>query len=304
MKNKIKQNKIKHFAQTLLGYINSLFLALHTIFWCTQMYVLFFLKIIYPFQRGKNFLNYLLIGTGQNWIRSNNLMMDVTHNIDWELPSLEALEPDQWYFIICNHQSWTDILVLQRIFLKKIPFIRFFVKKELMWLPVLNLAWWVYDFPIMHRHSKEALAKNPQLRDKDFKATQQACAKYKDNPVTILNFVEGTRFTPAKHHKQQSPFKHLLTPKAGGFAFAINVMDKKITRVLDATIAYPEGKKTFWDFLCSRVHKIKVDVKMREIPPEILAGDYLHDEGYRKQFKSWINNIWQEKDKLLDSLLL
>lgn len=292
---------LKQFGNTLKGCFNLLFLILHTIFWCIPLYVLYFFKIISPHKAWLKFINYCLLAVANGWIRTNNLQMDFTLNVKWDLPDFSNLKLKQWYFIICNHQSWTDILVLQRIFLNKVPFIRFFIKKELLWLPILNLAWLAYDFPIMHRHTKEQIAKNPDLRTKDLQATQKACSRYQDFPVTVLNFLEGTRFTPQKHAKQQSPYHHLLIPKSGGFAFAVNVMDKKITHILDVTIIYPEGRKTYWDFLCGRVHHIIVKLTEREIPSELLEGSYADNETYRNQFKQWINDLWQEKDKLLDS---
>lgn len=285
------------------GCMNLLFLAIHTVLWCIPMYCLFFLKILSRQPRWRRIINWCLVGTANNWIRTNNLMISLAQNIEWDLPNFDHLKLNDWYFIICNHQSWTDILILHKIFLKKTPFIRFFIKKELRWLPVLNLAWWAYDFPIMHRHSKEILAKYPELRDKDMLATQKACQVYKNSPVSILNFLEGTRFTPAKHAKQHSPYKHLLIPKAGGFAFAVNAMDKKITHILDVTILYPLGPKSFWDLLCGRVHKIIVKLQEREIPTELLQGDYTDDDKYREQFKQWINTFWEEKDTLIDSLV-
>lgn len=266
------------------------------------MYVLYCFKIMSSNPKWLGFINPLLIGTANNWIRTNNLMMDATMRIQWDLPDFKNLKLNQWYFIICNHQSWVDIMVLHRIFLMKAPFIRFFIKKELNWLPFLNLAWWAYDFPIMHRHSKEQIEKNPALRLKDFQATEKACKKYQMMPVTVLNFLEGTRFTPTKHKMQNSHYQNLLEPKAGGFAFAINVMDQKITRVLDVTIFYPEGTKTYWDYLCGRIHHIKIELLEREIPQQLLVGNYHDDEVYRNQFKQWIKDIWEEKDKLLSNL--
>ncbi|MBS0288113.1 MAG: acyltransferase [Proteobacteria bacterium] len=294
---------LKKIGQTLKGCYNCLFLALHTVFWCFFMYILFIFKVLSPTQKVLNFFNKWLLFMADNWIASDNFMMDSTMNIKWELPDFCHLEYKQWYFIICNHQSWTDILVLQRIFLKKIPFIRFFIKKELMWLPVLNLAWWAYDFPIMHRHTKEQIEKNPTLRNKDLMATKKACLRYQHMPVTILNFLEGTRFTPAKHQKQHSAYKHLLNPKLGGFAYAVNAMDKKITHILDITIIYPEGRKTFWDFLCGRVHHIVVKLVEREIPSDLLQGNYVENEEYRNNFKNWINRLWVEKDAMLSRFL-
>lgn len=228
--------------------------------------------------------------------------MDLTLNIKWDLPTLPYLSTEDWYFIVSNHQSWSDILILQKIYLNKTPFIRFFIKKQLLWLPVINVAWFAFDFPILHRFSKEKLAKHPELRGKDLEATQQSCEKFKLIPVSILNFLEGTRFTVAKHQKQQSPYKHLLNPKIGGLAFAINAMDKKITHLCDTTIVYPDGRLSFWDFLCGKVNRVIVKVELREIPPPLLKGNYTEDEAYRNQFKAWVTRFWQEKDELLTVL--
>ncbi|HRE30768.1 MAG TPA: acetyltransferase, partial [Candidatus Berkiella sp.] len=190
------------------------------------LYFFFFLRLLAKSSMFRRFLNRCLIHVGNGWIRSNNLMMQQTMSIELDSPSMDHLSLQQWYFIICNHQSWTDILILHQIFLNKIPFIRFFIKKQLLWLPAIGLAWWAFDYPIMHRHSKEQITKNPALREKDRIATEQACEKYQHMPVAILNFLEGTRFTQSKHRQQQSPYHHLLLPKSGGFSLAINAMNK------------------------------------------------------------------------------
>lgn len=285
------------------GTLNALFIVLHTLFWCIPLYFFYFLRLLANSTTFRKAINRCIIYVCSGWIRSNNLMMKQTMSIHLDTPSLAGLSQEQWYFIICNHQSWTDILILQQLCLDRIPFIRFFIKKQLLWLPAINLAWVALDFPIMHRHSKEQLAKNPQLREVDRMNTQNACKKYQHMPVTILNFLEGTRFTPKKHHHQQSPYQNLLLPKSGGFALAINAMDKKITHVLDITIVYPEGRKTFWDFLCGRVHQIVVKLTEREVPADLLQGNYTEDEAYRKKFKQWIEAIWLEKDTLIKQLL-
>ena len=53
-----------------------------------------------------------------------------------------------------------------------------------------------------------------------------------------MNFLEGTRFTAAKHAKQESPYRYLLKPKAGGIAFVLAAMDGKIEKMVNVTIAY------------------------------------------------------------------
>ena len=287
----------------LKGLLNALAVMIHTVFWCIPLFTLLLFKLVIPtpsFQRlcykGMNFL-------GNGWVSTNNLLMALTLDIQWTLPTLTNLSVNDWYFIIANHQSWSYILILQKVFLHKTPFIRFFIKKQLLWLPVINIAWYAYDFPIMHRFSKETLQAHPEWRGKDVEATRRACEKFKLIPVSVLNFLEGTRFTPSKHKHQHSPYRHLLVPKCGGFAFAINALDKRITHVLDVTIAYPQGRQSFWNFICGKVHQVTVEVVQREIPNALLSGNYSDDEHYRHEFKEWVNGIWKEKDERLDSLL-
>lgn len=293
---------LKKVPAPIKGTLNAIFLALHTIFWCLPMYFFFIIKLLAPTQRLRSATVRLLVKIANCWIRTNNLWMDVTLDTKLVVPDFSHLKLNDWYFLICNHQSWTDILILHRIFLNKIPFIRFFIKRELLFLPFLGIAWWVYDFPIMRRYSKQKLDKNPSLKGKDILATKVACQKYQHFPVTILNFLEGTRFTPEKHRQQSSEFQTLLMPKLGGFSYAISAMDQKIRHVIDVTIVYPYGRPNFWDFLCGRVKQITVHVKEFDIPDHLLQWESLEDESKRNLFRDWVNEIWKEKDKTIQQL--
>jgi 1-acyl-sn-glycerol-3-phosphate acyltransferase len=150
-----------------------------------------------------------------------------------------------WYLVNCNHQSWADILVLQHLLTRRIPLLKFFLKQQLVWVPVMGLAWWALDFPFMRRHSDDVLKAHPELRAKDQESTRLACEKFALIPTSVMNFCEGTRFTLAKHQRQQSPYRHLLRPKAGGIALALNVMGDKFRAILDVTIVYPDGAPEF-----------------------------------------------------------
>ena len=208
----------------------------------------------------------------------------------------------EWYFINCNHQSWSDILVLLITFHGHIPFFKFFLKKELFWIPLLGTAWWALDYPFMKRYPKNVLEKNPHLKGKDLETTRKACEKYRHTLVSIMNFIEGTRFTPEKHARQRSSYRHLLMPKSGGFAFALAAMDGRITSILDVTIVYPPGSFDFWDYLCGRVPEISVRVKKLGVPREFLSGNYQDDPVFRESFQTWVRELWAEKDRLIDRL--
>ena len=162
---------------------------------------------------------------------------NLTNNTRWDVQGTESLEPSQWYLVLSNHQSWTDIVVLQRIFHRKIPFLKFFIKKELFWLPLLGQAWWALDFPFIKRYSKAKLQRKPHLRGKDLEITRRACKRFQQLPISIMNFVEGTRFTIQKHRQQQSPYTHLLRPKAGGIAAVLGDDDSIQSHIQDTFVA-------------------------------------------------------------------
>lgn len=207
----------------------------------------------------------------------------------------------QWFMLVVNHQSWVDILVLLRTFNRRLPYWKFFLKTSLLWIPVLGLAFWALDFPYMRRHSKEEIERDPSLAGRDLEMTRRQCQRYASHPVTIISYLEGTRFTWEKHRKQQSPYRHLLIPKAGGLAFTLAAMDGRLQQLLDVTIHYPGGVPTFWDYVCGRVERINLDVKVRDIGPE-RVGDYTEDAAFRENMHQWVNSLWEEKDQLLDAL--
>ena len=276
---------------------------LNTVFWCIPLFVLAVVKAAVPLESWRRRCSRILNAIAENWIWVNNLNQRlVVGNTRWDVEGVETLERSEWYLVLANHQSWVDILVLQRIFHRKIPFLKFFIKKELIWFPFLGQAWWAMDFPFVKRYTKSYLKKKPHLKGKDIEITRKACEKFKKIPISIMNFVEGTRFTNEKHCRQQSPYAHLLRPKAGGIAFVLGSMGKQIHRVLDVTIVYPDGVSSFWAFLCGKIRKIKVSVRSLPVSPELL-GDYVNDGQFRIGLQRWLNNIWAEKNRHIEEMM-
>lgn len=284
----------------LRGVLSLALYMVNTVFWTILLFVVAFFKFIMPFWK-KNY-TWLLTFIADKWILINTFNQKLMNNIRWDVKGLEGLKEDGWYLVLANHQSWTDILVLQRIFHRKIPFLKFFLKKELIWVPFLGLAWWALDFPFMKRYSKAFLDKYPHLKGKDIEITRKACEKFKTLPVSVMNFVEGTRFTPEKHKRQNSPYYNLLNPKAGGVAFVLSAMGEQLHQIVNVTIVYPDGVKSFWDFLCGKIGEIRVRVETLPISREII-GDYVNNSEFRGNFQKWINSVWQQKDMRIDSIL-
>ncbi len=287
---------------TLRGILTLTLIVLNLVFWATPLYVVALAKL-WPSPSVRARCDRALVWLASRWISGNELIFRLTQNIRREVEGLEGLERDEWYLVICNHQSWVDILVLQGVFNGRIPFLKFFLKKQLIRVPVLGLAWWALDFPFMQRHSREYLEKHPEAKGQDLEATRRACEHFSQQPTSVMNFVEGTRFTPEKHAASASPYRHLLKPRAGGTAFVLSAMGQILHRMLDVTIVYPGGAPSLWDLCCGRLHKLRVRVTQREIPAWVLQGDYLGDPEFRARFQAWLGELWQQKDAQIEALL-
>jgi 1-acyl-sn-glycerol-3-phosphate acyltransferase len=280
-----------------------LLIVLNTLVHALPLLAVALFKAVLPFERLRLAMNRVLTGLAERWIAANSAMVDrfTPTRLQVELPP--SLQANGHYLVLANHQSWVDIVVLQKVLNRRVPFMRFFLKRQLIWVPVLGLAWWALDFPFMGRYSRKQIAKNPELGRRDMEVTRRACEKFRTIPVSVMNFVEGTRFTPAKHATQQSPFRHLLKPKSGGVAFVIDAMGDTLQAVLDVTIAYPDGRPTMIDLLGGRIPEVRVSVKERAIPEDLIGGSYQDDRAYRARFQQWMNGLWDAKDAEIARLL-
>ncbi|UZE95343.1 acyltransferase [Alkalimarinus alittae] len=286
----------------LRGVFAFILVITNTFFWLPFLLLGTFLKLVLPISIIRKSMTLLLIAIANSWVACNSAILSLTQRINWQISGVEALKKDDWYFVNCNHQSWTDIPVVQKVLNRKVPMLKFFLKQELIWVPIMGVCWWALDFPFMKRYSNEYLKKHPEMKGKDLETTRKACGKFKTTPVAVFNFLEGTRFTPAKHAKQQSPYKNLLNPKFGGAAFVMGSMGEQMHTMLDITIYYPEGPHGVWGLLTGKIQTIVVDVKKVAIPSALRGKDYSQDPEFKAAFQVWIKNIWQEKDELIEQL--
>lgn len=285
----------------VIGFISFSFYFLNTIFWLIPIIVFSCLKAIIPITLSRTFFSYLLDQMASNWVAVNTLIQQLFYKTEINVNGLSNLNMTEWYLVLCNHQSWVDILILQRVLHGKIPFLKFFLKKELIYVPFLGIAWWALDFPFMKRHSQAFLKKNPHLKGEDIKTTRESCEKFKYKPVSVMSFIEGTRFTPEKHKKQSSPYQYLLKPKAGGIGFVLDAMGEHLTKVVNITVYYPDGIPSFSDYISGKVNNVRVHIETNDIDTE-LKGDYFNDRAFKINFQKHVNKIWKEKDTMLETL--
>ena len=292
----------KYLPAPVVGVVSFILYLANTVFCFAQLLPVAFLKLIIPLKPWRVITSRLLYVFVNNWIFVNNVIMNLPVKIRWDIQGTEGLETDRWYLILPNHQTWVDSMVIPAVFFRKIPFPKFFMKKELIWVPLLGFSWWALDYPFMKRYSEDTLKKKPHLKGKDIEITRKACEKFRDIPITIVNFIEGTRFTPEKRDSRKDPYRNLLRPKAGGAALVLSTLGSRLHYILNMTIAYPGGDKDFKALLCGNIPEILVRVEKIPLTEELL-GDYFNDREYRDRFQEWLNGVWTRKDALLDELL-
>ena len=281
----------------------ALLFTLNTVAHVTPLLLVALVKALLPLRPVRRALDRVLMAIAASWISLNTWMIRSMTRTRLIVETPPTLRRDGHYLVMANHQSWVDIPIMQAVLNRRVPLLRFFLKSQLFWVPLLGLAWWALDFPFMKRYSRDVLTKRPELAGRDIAATRRSCAKFKDIPVSVMNFVEGTRFTPVKHARQASPFAHLLKPKAGGVGFVLDAMGDALHSLLDVTLVYPHLRPTIVDLFSDRVPEVRVSVTERPIPRELIGGDYENDPQVRVRVQRWINEIWREKDEAISRTL-
>ena len=289
--------------ENLRGVVTISLNTINTVFWFIPIIIMTFIKILTPVKSWRAGLTQWIMVMGENWISVNNLIFRTMLPITWDIRQTGDLQMREWYLMISNHQSWVDILALQKAFNRRTPFLKFFIKQILVWVPILGQAWWAMDMPFMKRYTRAYLEKHPEKRGQDMAATKKACEKFSATPTTVINFVEGTRVTAEKQADRNSPYKHLLPPRAGGIAFALDAMGGILNSLIDVTIVYPQKETTFWDFMCGRLRRVIIDIRVAKLDDWLVSGDYAADEQFRARFQQWMSGLWAEKDQLISSIL-
>lgn len=287
----------------LTGIATSLLIIINTLIGMVPLLFFALLKLIIPIPWFREFCFEAVRWVAATWISINILIFRYLSPTRWEVRGQQKLSRDESLLVISNHQSWVDIPALMVAIHGKAPFFTFFLKRELIWVPLLGLAWWALEYPFMRRYTREELAKKPELRGQDLAITRKACERLKGRPVALVNYLEGTRFTPAKHQEQKSAYQYLLKPKSGGVAFTLSAMKDQLGSYLDVTLVYPkETPPTFWDLLSGQLDKVIIDLQKQPIPQAMVEGNYQEDPIFREAFQAWVNQLWQEKDQRIKRL--
>jgi len=283
---------------TLKGILAVVLITLNAAVVCTPLLIVCPIKLISPDRLRKFWDRKLDHWVIDGWVGANRTLfrwlsltkVSITWNGD------QDISRQQWYMVISNHQSWTDILVLQTTLFDRIPPVKFFTKSQLIWVPFVGMAMWLLGFPYVRRINKsQARRKAKRGVKSDRQATLDACEKFRSHPTSVLNFLEGTRFTAEKHDKQRARYKHLLNPKVGGLSYVMGGLSNQLHKLVDITVVYPTGTPTFWEFMRGQCPEVKLHIDCREIPATFRNIE--DDSAQRKLLSPWIDDLWREKDQ-------
>ena len=291
----------------LLFLLNFTLISVVTVVLAIPVFALALVRLLLPFKVVLALVDKVNQAVFYLWVSNNSFLMWLTNRIKWDIQGADIKKIQGSCFIISNHVTWTDIVMLGHIYRGKIPITKFFLKHSLIYIPILGQACYSLGMPFLRRYSRNELLKNPKLKMKDINATRKACLNLLEHPSSLVNFVEGTRYTPQKAAAQKSPYRHLMPPKAASLAIALGLIGEHIDCMLNTTLIYPgkhEGS-IFMQMLCGRLNHViaRVEVIDKETIAAHMVGDYLHDKQFKHAFTMYLRDLWQRKDEQIEALL-
>ncbi len=290
---------LRHFIQ---GVVVILIVTISTTLLTAILCVLALFKLLTPAGRARNAITHWSSSLGELWVSINKAMAWPNRDM-WDIHMPDGISHKGRYLVTCNHQSGVDILALQHSLNRRAPFGRYLLKQQLIWVPVLGVAWWALDMAFLRRYSRQELLKNPSLRGKDLENAARACEKLKHIPVSMMTFPEGTRFTPAKRDQQKSPYQHLLRPRYGGVGQVVYSFDDALDGVIDVTICYPDGVPTVWQLVSGQIKKIVLHIQLRPVDEAVRGRNFRQDSTAKKALKAWLDNMWDDKEAYINNEL-
>ncbi len=268
--------------------------------WLVPLTIINIPRII-PNKNLKIFLGSISNKMGSATVASITSTLRILHKFEWDFQIPNDVNTETWYIAMSNHQSWADIFILLAAGHKKIPLLKFFMKKELQWIPIIYLVHKTVDMPFLNRHSRAQILANPELKRVDYENAKKAAKRFSRNPSSAFSFAEGTRFTSEKHSAQESPYSNLLKPKVGALAIALSGMPQ-VNTLIDFTIVYATQKRSTWEFLCGDLSKAKVVAKTYTLPENLKNRSFEEEDDYRKNFQTFVDAIWLEKQQTIKDL--
>jgi len=289
------------------GIVIAILLSLNAILLPCTVLFLSIMRLLIPLSRWRYVCDKInQVTLPPIWVAINKAILKLNTSLHWDIEGVgdDKLAADAWYFLISNHRGYADILVIDYAFSGKIPKIKFFMKRQLLWLlPFVGLACRAMGYPFLYRATKRQIKKNPALKGRDVASIKDACKTCARWPTALLNFLEGTRFTLEKQTKLSSPYQHLLPPNTLGFALPLQALADLKPSIINITLVYPGVvSPSLWKLISGQIKQVVVRYEVLPFDPS-LQGDALNDRRFRLHFRQFVNRLWSEKEVLIQSLI-
>ncbi|CAG9771263.1 unnamed protein product [Ceutorhynchus assimilis] len=171
-----------------------------------------------------------------------------------------------------------------------------YAKKVIQYIPVLGWGWKFSEFVFLERSY-----------EKDKEVIDQQIRKLADHPdpMWLLLFPEGTRFTPKKHqisldfaNKNNLPqLKHHLLPRTKGFVASLPPMRGKVPAIYDTLIVFKDDdpvEPTMTNLLFGK--QITAHMYIKRVPLEEVPDTEAEQEQYLRE-------LFVRKDKMKESFI-
>ena len=266
---------MKKTALHLYSTISSLWVFINLAFWLIPLTIIAIGKLLLP--HCEVFWSRAISFCYHGAARFNSLWMLYVVGVSINISGSIGKHPSP--IVISNHQSWLDIPVIHHVITDHGPIIKFLIKRQLIWVPIVGWLCWILGFPRLYR------GQGYESREKDYETIRKFSQRASTDSGAVLIFPEGTRFTQAKRETQNSPYQHLLTPRMGGIRLVKDAVDPD-TPIIDVTLKYVGGNSNFWECLHGVTKDVDVTVNVYRLGDiDDLAG--------------WLKERWEEKEELL-----
>lgn len=285
------------------GLLSFFFISTNLAFWIVPVTLLALFKLAVPVSKLKDLSYRTMVWIYGTAVRTNDFLLFKLMGNTLDFRGTDILEKDKNSLILSNHRSWADILILQSILNRRTPPIRFIVKRELIFMPIVGLICWAYEYPFVRRRSLKFGKGKDSKTKSDLNTIRSKIDKMSATNLSLINFVEGTRFNILKSERHASPFKHLLNPHVGGLFNILKNYWDRLDQVLNFTIVYQCQSPIFWNLLGGRCRRVILDLQKIEMKDILLR--LRADEGDLNfmELSEWLRGLWLEKDLKIDKII-
>jgi 1-acyl-sn-glycerol-3-phosphate acyltransferase len=268
----------------LISILSFTFITVNLLFWLPVLLIVAVTRLLLPYHQIIKLTSTLVdqvyriaVNIDAWWMRK---VLGIRFVIEDETNVLGTLEKTDSPLIISNHRSWFDVFILQTLVSSRGPILKFLIKAELLWVPVLGWVCIALNFPSLKRKG------DITSRQKDLQVAQSASLQLNATPGALLIFPEGTRFSEKKRDYRNSPYNSLLTPKPGGFKIIHQSLPES-TMIIDFSIRYHRGDDNCWRCMSGLLNEVHIKVS------SVTSDDV-------RNSLEWLDNRWLQKDHWLN----